>query len=151
MKSRPRYAENRIAKELTDILGAPFERIPVLGRTGPDLTVNSTQLVIDVKSRKSCPKTYFCKGMIHKTTHHCSVALSDLQNFAELPAMSRHYSIIVGRWLDHMHAWTIENVPNGITALIIHRPGMPYGESRLIFYHSDIGNLMSLLRKEQQQ
>jgi hypothetical protein len=148
MKPRPRYAENRIAKELTEIFGVPFERIPVLGRTGPDLTVNETKLVVDVKSRQSCPKTYFWSGMLHHPGFHYSIALKDINDIEKLPTIHRHHSVVVSRWLDHMHEWTVENVPDGISALAIHRPGLPYGEARLVFYSSDIGNIISLLRKE---
>lgn len=63
MKQRPRYAENRIAQELSDVfvpLGYEyFVRIPANGRTGPDITVNNTKLVVDAKSRVSNPKLYF--------------------------------------------------------------------------------------------
>lgn len=148
MKPRPRYAENRIAKELTDIFGVPFERIPVLGRTGPDLTVNETKLVVDVKSRQSCPKTYFWNGMLHMPGGHISIALNDISRIESLPEIRRHHSIMVSRWLEHMHEWTKENVPDGISALAIHRPGLPYGEARLVFFPSDIGKIISLLRKE---
>jgi hypothetical protein len=147
MKSRPRYAENRIAKELTEIFGVPFERIPVLGRTGPDLTVNKTKLVIDVKSRQSCPKGYFWNDMLHLPGGHVSVSLQNLKDLDKLPKIWRHRSIVVARWLDHMHEWTVENVPDGISALVIHRPNMPYGEARLVFYHSDIGKIIDLIER----
>ena len=63
MKARPRAVENRIAEALNvhfEYLGlAPVERIPVLGRTGPDLTTNEMNLVVDVKSRLEVPKELY--------------------------------------------------------------------------------------------
>ena len=57
---RWKAAERSIAAELNTLLSdigdfAPIERIPLLGREGPDLTVNETGLVINVKSRQCIP------------------------------------------------------------------------------------------------
>ena len=60
MKARPRRAEREVARHLSsffEALGLPaVERIPVLGRTGPDITWNEFKLIVDVKSRLSVPK-----------------------------------------------------------------------------------------------
>ena len=64
MKARPRSVENEVAKYLSRKFAAleldPVERVPVLGRAGPDVSINQSQLAIDVKSRKEVPKIILC-------------------------------------------------------------------------------------------
>src|SRR5512139_3927572 len=59
MKQRPRRVEREVASLLSDFFRSigcsPVERIPVLGRTGPDMTINEVGLVVDVKSRLEVP------------------------------------------------------------------------------------------------
>ena len=155
MKSRPRRAENRIAEILSDFFVeqglSPIDRIPVLGRTGPDLTVNESGLVVDVKSRQSCPKKTFQAvshtGKAHNKTHNAF----QLQYLEECLLMNEHvysplpYSKMVDDWLKHMDEWTADNAPSGISALVVHRPQMPYGESVLILKSSDVGKLRQRL------
>ena len=67
MKARPRRVENRVAEVLTEKFRAMgvdclYERIPVLGREGPDLTWeknNPLGLAIDVKSRLEISRGFF--------------------------------------------------------------------------------------------
>ena len=62
MKARPRSVENRVANMLNDVFAAmdcSVQRIPVLGRSGPDISLNELQLVVDVKSRLEVPKALF--------------------------------------------------------------------------------------------
>ena len=77
MKARPRSVERKVAAFLSRYfvqLGlSPVERIPVLGRSGPDITSNEWGLVIDVKSRLEVPKTPF--------TEHPTIAFDDELHF----------------------------------------------------------------------
>ena len=164
MKARPRYAENRVAEELNKIflpLGyEKFVRIPTTGRTGPDLSINKTNLVIDVKSRLSWPEKYFQPDNYNqdrgefrliKRSDHYIISLRYLHYLKETtPIKEQHWqSSAVAKWLDHMHKWTVENMPDtGISALVIHKPGMPYCDARFVFYYSDIGKIIALWRKE---
>lgn len=151
MKQRPRRAENRVAEILSDFFLnnslLPVERIPVLGRTGPDLTVNEVNLIVDVKSRKSCPKGTF--KAVEKTGKACNphTAAFELDRLQEALVegrglfMSLKESKMVTGWLEHMHEWTKENAPDGISAIVLHRPGLPYGKSVLVVFKSDVGLL----------
>ncbi len=62
MKPRPCSVEREVAAKLTELsqqIGRePVERIPVLGRKGPDLSYNDIQLIIDVKSRLKVPQSH---------------------------------------------------------------------------------------------
>ena len=155
MKSRPRRAENRIAEILSDFFEgqglSAIERIPILGRTGPDLTVNEAGLIVDAKSRQSCPKgTFKAASYTGKARNkiHTAFRLADLEpcllaqvgSYSPLP-----YSKMVDDWLKHMDEWTQENAPSGISAIVIHRPQMPYGDAVLILANSDVGRLRSRL------
>jgi len=141
MKARPRSVERKVAEHLSAIFQSigygAVERIPVLGRTGPDITINEFGLVIDVKSRLCVPKCFL---------HDKAITLGDLvsvplNKFADLtqPIVygNASYSVMVQRWLDHMAEWTYANRPGGIPALILHRPGMPVGKSVLVIYSKD--------------
>jgi len=148
MKSRPRRAENRIAEILSEFFAhyglSPVERIPVLGRTGPDLTINESGLAVDVKSRQACPKKIFASA--HKTGKamgetYCAFQLERLQETLidqEGQYMTFNESKTVYTWLEHMGEWVHESAPFGIPALVIHRPQMPYGKALLILNKSDV-------------
>lgn len=141
MKARPRSVEREVAKHLTDFfltIGcSPVERIPILGRTGPDITINEFKLVIDVKSRLEVPKMYFIHddfildfpdgllGVRLENMHLLAAPLTKIR-------CSNFSSVLVRRWYDHMNEWTQEEVPDGINALVLHRPKMPIGKSLLI-------------------
>jgi len=151
MKSRPRQAENRVAEILSDFFVkhglSPVERIPILGREGPDITMNEARLVIDVKSRKECPAGMLkdVKEYLKAYSHTLAVfrldsldqALMDKSHFANLTKDS----VMVTRWLDHMADWTESSTTGGIPAIVIHQPQLPYGQSALIMYQSDVGLL----------
>ncbi|MCB2146611.1 MAG: hypothetical protein KQI81_09065 [Deltaproteobacteria bacterium] len=121
-----------------------MERIPVLGRTGPDISINETKLVIDAKSRQECPK-----GMITPClTLHGEMVAIQLGRIKELvqyePQPVSDGSIMVQRWLDHMNEWTEKKMPNGISAIVLHRPRMLYEEAVLVIYQKDFGRFKSL-------
>jgi hypothetical protein len=136
MKSRPRRAEREIANLLSDIFGRhgydAVERIPVLGRTGPDISLNAFGLVVDVKSRLEVPK-----GFITDTATMfgdlIGIPVSEMDNLAA-PEKSGPFSKIVQRWFEHMDEWRVQHEPSGITALVLHRPKLPYGKSILIIH-----------------
>ena len=158
MKQRPRRAENRIAEILNQFFThnnlTPIDRIPVLGRTGPDLTINETGLAIDVKSRKSCPKKIFAST--HKSgkamgDSYCAFSLEHLQDAlaqGQGQYMTFTESKTVLKWLVHMEKWVKQNAPSGIPALVIHRPQMPYGKALLIVSKSDVGLLRQRITGE---
>jgi len=141
MKPRPRSIERKVAAYLSERflqLGlSPVERIPVLGRTGPDISLNELNIVIDVKSRLEvpvsvfCPRNefrYICNGLI-------SVPLCNFLDIFENNLVCRQdyvFSKIVQDYYDHIDEWTRTNIPSGITALVLHRPKKPIGNSILV-------------------
>jgi hypothetical protein len=61
---RWKAVERFVAAEFNSVLSgignySSIERIPLLGREGPDLTVNELGLVINVKSRSRIPERLF--------------------------------------------------------------------------------------------
>lgn len=160
MKARPRYAENRIAVELNEIfvpLGySPFMRQPVIGRTGPDLSINETGLVVDVKSRQTNPALYFAPSFTEDGERqlvqyydHCVIPIKCLEMLKnDMPVRERiRQSKLVTNYLAHMHEWTMANLPDGISVIVLHKPNMPYGNALFIFYDSDIGKIRKLFHK----
>lgn len=84
MKRRPRRVEQKVAEHLTAFfahLGLPeVKRIPVLGRTGPDIEINEFGLIVDVKSRQSVPTQSFP-----------GVAMNDVMVWAPLDQLNGLY------------------------------------------------------------
>ena len=149
MKSRPRSCEREVAKHLTELLSqfgiSKFERIPILGRTGPDITVNESKLVIDVKSRLEVPKGVF--GPLYETERYIAVPLDNLLDLASRePAWSNFSSVLVDRWFDHMDEWTRENCRDGITCLVLHRPKKPIGKAQVVINKTDRRRLCQIMR-----
>jgi hypothetical protein len=136
MKARPRCAERTLARLLSDEFEkagfSRVERIPVLGREGPDIEINELGLVIDVKSRLEVPRGYFEQPMDWGI--HCAFPLSMLMDPQPDPVQKHSTSILVTRWLDHMDEWRRENYPDGISMLLLHRPQMPYGKAVIVIY-----------------
>jgi len=141
MKARPRSVERKVAAFLSRYfvqLGlSPVERIPVLGRSGPDITSNEWGLVIDVKSRLEVPRTPFTPHPIidfDDELHLIGIKLKDLALMVE--GAEAHpidfSSALIRRWYEHMDEWTRTNYPQGIPALVLHRPKMPIGAALLI-------------------
>ena len=149
MKARPRAVENRVANALSALfvqIGAlPVERIPVLGRTGPDITLNELKLVVDVKSRLECPKSYFCSRIAEDELHFI-IPLRLIPQFLKQetePFRLSFTSTLVRRYWEHMDAWTRANEPDGISAIMMHRPKMPVGRAVLILSKNDTRRLIS--------
>ena len=96
MKATPRKAEREIAlvfsQFFSDIGMSPVERIPILGRTGPDITINEANLVIDVKSRKSVPvKMTAASGFIYHVDDVSYFQLNELLNLSGLESVTRPF------------------------------------------------------------
>lgn len=137
MLSRPRSVEREVARHLTNIsepLGyAPIYRIPVLGRTGPDLTTNELGLVVDVKSRIEVPKGIISKHICATDGKYFTCPIERLlEEPLRLEVINAAHSVTVDRWFNHMDEWRVRYMPQGITALILHRPKMPLGKAVLV-------------------
>jgi hypothetical protein len=117
-----------VAEELNRFFTAhglsPIQRKPVIGRTGPDYTTNELGLIIDEKSRRSVPKSYNPQGI----TRYGNLIGVKVCNLGLLlseagPSFSSPPSKIVTEWYEHMDAWTRDNFPGGIAAIVIRKPG----------------------------
>jgi len=161
MKARPRYVERKVALYLTDNLFAPLgfdpvERVPVIGRTGPDLAVNGSGLAIDVKSRLEVPAGLWeiQKGQITRIGGRMlGLYLKDIRLLAGDLTISedqiRSYKTIDG-YLDHMAGWCSEwHIP----ALVLHRPmrhpEMKIANAVFVMYKNDFGRLNARLSKKE--
>jgi hypothetical protein len=139
MKARPRNAENRVCEELNkwfvQIGHVPVSRIPTTGRTGPDIEINALHLVIDVKSRIEVPKSYMVESgawgnLIGVSLKHLDNITNMVQNLRIAPCKT------VSNYFSHMDEWTKVHRPGYITALVLHRPGMPFGKAVFIINQS---------------
>ncbi len=141
MKAVPRRAEREVAALLsshfTKLGMDPVERIPVLGRTGPDISINQMGMVIDVKSRKEVPSmSRLRKGeLVAFGTTLIGIRLDELPGLWETRPVAtdiRPYSKMIVDWYGHMDEWTKANYPDGVSALALRRPGMPFGETTIV-------------------
>ena len=157
MKGRPRRIEREAATRLSlffsDINLPKVERVPVIGRTGPDIQVNEFGLVVDVKSRKKVPKGIlvgsgeikFITGVPFDTetkAHHMvGVRLGEINLLVseeDVPRSARKGFVSVSRWMMHMDKWTKKHQPDGITALILHRSGTYVDHSTFLVFEKDL-------------
>jgi len=139
MKQRPRSVENRVARELSDFFVSigmgGVERIPVLGRTGPDISINEAKIVVDVKSRLQVPDCMMAgKDELICSDNIIGFRLSDVGNLKTLRRVERKSSKIVIRWLSHMDEWTQAKCKTGISCIILHQPGLNVKHSTVIIY-----------------
>jgi hypothetical protein len=129
---------------------APIERIPILGRTGPDLTTNELGLVVDVKSRLAVPKHILPeKGFMYWSLDGLVyIRLDDLYKATchDLSVYIVPPSVQVGRWFNHMDEWRREKMPSGFAALVLHRPGMDVKDSAFVMRNEERGELWSIMR-----
>jgi hypothetical protein len=151
-RSRARFksVESEIAKCLSEMFRTsertPVFRIPILGREGPDITINEVGLVIDVKSRKAIPERMF--AMENTVTYFgdfVGFRLEDLLkvnrlDHSEIATMSN----LVLKWWEHMDEWTQKYHP-GITTIILHRSRMPIGHATVIIHQKDRSELCKQL------
>lgn len=146
--SRWKGVERRVAAALNAALSGagefkPVERIPLLGREGPDLTVNETGLVINVKSRAEIPQRLFPdNGRILQIGKLFCFRLENIARIHDLPvsAATGSWQRLTDWWL-RMDRWTRECQPEGITCIIIHRPRMPVGHAGVVIHHTDLWRL----------
>ena len=145
MKGRPRSVEREVAAHLSRFFvsmgWSPVERIPVLGRTGPDISINEARLVVDVKSRKEVPKSVKVKkgrildlgnGLIGVRLDQ--IAILFRENLAGIPILiSPPRKAVLDYW-QHMDEWTQANCPEGVSALVLHRPGNGVHNSTLVIH-----------------
>ena len=122
----------------------PIERIPLLGREGPDLTINEVGLVINVKSRAIIPPRLFpqAKQLLHISDLVC-FRMEDLcrvSSFPILAAATPSWKKLKD-WWEFMDKWTKEFQPDGITAILIHRPRMPIGHMGIAIHFKDLRRL----------
>jgi hypothetical protein len=145
VKDRPRSIEREAAKAISEFyarIGAsPVSRIPVLGREGPDIEINETKLVIDVKSRLQVPKGALApKGsLIQLDDDLLGVRISEVELAFHAPLYpeTRPASDLVYRWWLHMDRWRKVECPSGISVLALHRPGMHIASITLVFHILD--------------
>jgi hypothetical protein len=148
MKSRPRNVENRVAEVMSEWYVkngfSPVERVPVLGRSGPDISINEMLIAIDVKSRKSIPIGYkITEPKIFQFGALLGVKMKNFQLFFENvePELTSTASITIRRWFYHMKKWT-DGVPNGIPAVVLHWPGTRI-DNATILIHRDNKELLN--------
>lgn len=162
MKARPRRVENRVAEEINKYLsqyGLPeVERIPVLGRTGPDISLWPFFMVaVDVKSRKSNPKGYVLGPgeLMYYWGYNYEIDLpitrvammgTRLDNLEALfdteneETFNRPTSKTVTKWLVHMGEWCWDPQRSSsqyIPALVLHYPGRPVAHSTFVIFKED--------------
>jgi hypothetical protein len=153
-RSRARFkdTEREIAKCLSEMFStsethpSPVFRIPILGREGPDITINEVGMVIDVKSRKVIPDYMFAPA-------NTAIYVGDFVGFRleDLPNINRFdsseiksMSNVVLKWWKHMDDWTQKFHP-GITTIILHRSRMPIGHATVIIHQKDRSELCKQL------
>lgn len=180
MKPRPRGVENRVAQFLSGWFEnqglSPVERIPVLGREGPDITPNELGMVIDVKSRLQVPKCAFlAPEMLHMMGGVSGgvhiFKLKDL-DFLKTGAPSNIFSVssslIITGWYIHIanhvrelnsypqrrankQGWysflTNEEKPNGKAVLVLHRPGMRISSAVMLISETDFRRINEFFAK----
>jgi hypothetical protein len=152
--SRWKGVERAAAIELNHILSdigkfEPIERIPINGREGPDLTVNETGLVINVKSRKCIPDRLFPKpyqllqfgNLVGFHAEQLYLA-PQFEVTANLPSWK-----MLQDWYDRMESWTLTNQPDGISAILLHKPRMPYGNMAVVVHYDNLRRLQCNLNK----
>ena len=147
MKARPRSVENRVADALNDhfktLAVSPVERIPVLGRTGPDISLNELGLVVDVKSRKEISKTvffplicpFYFDGLLGVRLANLDTLWKDEGRGARPPFLD-FSSKMIRDYLDHMEEWTKTHAKDGVSCVVLHRPEMPIGSSVAVIYQT---------------
>ena len=152
-RERWKNVERNVAAQLNAQLSdvgnySPILRIPLLGREGPDLTVNETGLVINVKSRKDLhPRLFPISQRIHTTGELVCFRLEDLPSLGDMPISTSTEPLKqLINWYWFMDKWTREFEPAGITSIIIHRPRMPIGHAGVVIHHKDLRRLLCNLK-----
>lgn len=149
-RHRWKAAERAIAAELNKTLSdagnfKPIERIPLLGREGPDLTINESGLVINVKSRQSIsPRLIPAPAQMLFCGELVIFRLAELPCLYSFPVdpIPADRSRLLEEWWALMEKWTRQFEPErGISAIILHRPRMPYGDVGIAVHINDLRRL----------
>jgi hypothetical protein len=145
MKARPRFVERRVAEELSHLLApvgaSKVERLPVIGRTGPDISINETGLVIDVKSRKCIPERLCPPTKTILTVGPLVIfRLGELLDIPTSEISQANWKQLFD-WYEHMNKWTQKFQPDGISTIILHRPRMPIGHCGVAIHHDNLRRL----------
>jgi hypothetical protein len=130
----------------SDVGMSPVERIPILGRTGPDIVINELKFVIDVKSRLEVPKSilpgpreiFWSKDLIAFRLDDAPMIQKQAEEggyFIITPCLNCQKS--VRGWYDHMDEWTKVHCKEGVTMLVLHKPRLPVGHSAIVIKIND--------------
>jgi hypothetical protein len=165
MKRGPRQAETRFADYLSLHFGAlglsPVERVPVIGRTGPDITFNELWLAIDAKRREEVPISAW------KLTDTCTIVeyadgicVSQLKNFSRLltsedppQKINEKSTKTISGYLEHMAGWKFhhkdmpELLRGAIPAVVCRKTGGRTANALFVIYKEDL-RLLRILYKE---
>ena len=121
---------------------SPVERIPLLGRDGPDLTINETGLVINVKSRKKTPE-WVCAPK-EKLLVYGDLVGFRLKHLLEVQRMAQEdapqWKQLLD-WYEHMDDWTKKKKPDCISAIFVHKPRMPIGNMTVVIHKNHLRRL----------
>jgi hypothetical protein len=139
--------ERKEAAKLNEILSGignftPVERIPLLGREGPDLTVNESKLVINVKSRERILTRLMAPaGRLIYIGDLVGFRLEHLPVINFLAACTTDPWAPLTEWYCHMDKWTKQFQPDGISSIFLHRPRMPIGLTTVVIHINDFWRL----------
>ena len=146
MKARPRMAERKAAALLSEFFishgASRVFRQPVLGRTGPDFDINEFEFIVDIKSRLEVPEGWISPKLISDGTL-IAMPLGTLEMVSH-PASEVRPSKLVNRYYEHMDAWTKVHQPSGLTAIILHKPGLRFVKAMFVIHIKDKERLEKL-------
>jgi hypothetical protein len=151
MKPRPRCVEREVAELLSNIYSkhgySPVKRIPILGRTGPDIEINETNLVVDAKSRIAVPQSHMLgRGERGIFGDYLGVRLCELDR-RDFKSRIIRPSLLAWDWLMHMDEWRRMYLPNGISAVVLHRPKTRIANATFIIKTEDWSKLCKIINK----
>lgn len=129
MKTTPWRAETRVASILSALFRqyglGDVKRVPITGRTGPDIEINSAGLCMEVKSWKAIPVSILPKrGQILTDGRFYFVQLKEIETlFGQVEPYPINPSKIVDGIYKQIDGWVEKEFPQGISALSLHRVG----------------------------
>ena len=162
-RSNARHRWKAVERKVADMLNKQFsdignftaiERIPLLGREGPDLTVNESGLVINVKSRLEISRSLFpkpsemlfCGDLVIFRLAEIGCLYSALMDPTPVDS-----SRMLTDWWELMEKWRKHNEPErGVSAIILHRPRLPYGDAAVAIHFNDLRRLQCQLKTQMQ-
>lgn len=158
-RARWKDVERRVATQLNAVLSdvgkfAPIERIPLLGREGPDLTVNELGLVINVKSRQAIPERLFpCRNEIIFTGDLICFRLEEFAGMTGRGWINADWTPArpwkqLADWYLWMDKWTKQYRRECVTSIIIHRPRMPIGHAGVVITQNDLRRLSCQIKMQ---